>query len=77
MRLVIAGSRSLTSWALFEMCVQRTQFATPCTILSGTARGVDSLNIDVEWYPAEWQRYGKRAGLIRNATMLDSELASL
>jgi hypothetical protein len=48
-------------------------------VIAGGAKGVDSVAIDwaVEnWlgfkeYPADWTRYGKRAGYIRNKQMLD------
>jgi hypothetical protein len=49
------------------------------TIIHGCARGVDS--IASEWaadqfisqdaYPAQWEKYGKRAGYIRNKQMLE------
>jgi NADPH:quinone reductase-like Zn-dependent oxidoreductase len=48
-------------------------------IISGGATGVDSSAIDFadahyiecEIYPADWDKLGKRAGLIRNQQMLD------
>lgn len=47
-------------------------------ILQGGARGADSmaaevaraLGLPVETYPAEWERYGRAAGAIRNQRML-------
>ena len=47
-------------------------------IISGMAKGVDSLAVDwaivhwcnVEEYPANWKKYGKAAGFIRNKQML-------
>ncbi len=47
-------------------------------IISGKARGADTLAIDwavINWcpfteFPADWDRYGKQAGYIRNAQML-------
>lgn len=49
------------------------------TIISGGAKGVDSTAIDfaaVNWCPfvefkANWKKYGKRAGPIRNQAMID------
>ena len=49
------------------------------TIISGCAKGADSLAFDwasihrtnYEGYPADWEKYGKLAGYIRNKRMLD------
>lgn len=48
-------------------------------IISGKARGVDTAAIDwavINWtafeeYPADWKKYGKSAGYIRNKQMLE------
>lgn len=48
-------------------------------IISGGAKGADTLAIDwavVNWsnwteFPADWDKYGKKAGPIRNQQMLD------
>lgn len=47
------------------------------SIVCGTARGADILgekyakekNFNVAYYPAEWDKYGKSAGYIRNKEM--------
>lgn len=52
----------------------------PSVIISGTARGADSLGelwahkqeIPCERYPADWKRFGKAAGLRRNEQMADA-----
>lgn len=54
-------------------------------IISGAARGADRLS--VEWaksrgvpfleFPADWSRYGRSAGVIRNQQMLDEALPDL
>lgn len=49
-------------------------------VLSGMAPGADTLAIDwcvVNWvaweeWPADWEKYGKRAGIIRNEAMADN-----
>jgi len=49
------------------------------TIISGGAPGADTTaenwavnnHCDIERFPADWERYGKRAGFIRNQEMLD------
>lgn len=48
------------------------------TIISGRARGADTVGVRwaehygyaVDAYPADWDRYGKRAGFLRNRQML-------
>jgi hypothetical protein len=48
-------------------------------IIHGGARGADSLagvwaferGVQVTRYPADWEKYGKRAGYVRNQQMLD------
>lgn len=49
------------------------------TIISGCAKGADQIGIDwavINWckleeYPADWKKYGKAAGSIRNKQMLE------
>jgi YspA, cpYpsA-related SLOG family len=51
-------------------------------LVSGHARGADTLaeeaarffELEVETHPADWQKYGKRAGFIRNEEMVYSGL---
>lgn len=77
MRVLICGSRTWESEipirALLEL------FDDSTVVIHGAARGADSiagaiaeqLGLAVEAYPAEWQRYGRGAGPIRNQQMLD------
>ena len=54
-------------------------FRSPTAILSGMARGADSLGVQyaaekgilVQKYPADWNKYGRRAGMVRNRQMLE------
>jgi hypothetical protein len=82
-RVIVAGSRGITDRGLvfsrIESITKRLWGKSGFEIVSGCARGVDTLAI--EWaehagfagsvvrFPAEWDRYGKAAGMIRNQQM--------
>lgn len=76
MRTIISGSRTITDAGLLYRVMERCPWE-PTTILSGGARGVDKLGeewarewgIPLEVYPANWEKYGKTAGFIRNSQM--------
>ena len=78
MKTIIAGSRTITDYAVVEQAIKESEFKIT-TVISGTARGVDTLgerwahenNIDIILCPANWKKYGKKAGYIRNAEMAD------
>jgi len=78
MRLIIAGGRNFFDYELLE--AEALEFiggATPVTIISGLARGADSLACDfaaqhelpLEGFHAEWNKYGRSAGIRRNKLM--------
>lgn len=84
MKLIIAGSRNIHDLEVVETAVFNFLETWYCLapsdideIVSGTARGVDTLgeefaerySIPVKRFPADWERYGKKAGLIRNSDM--------
>ena len=76
MRTIIAGSRIATKFSYILKAIDQAPW-TPSVVLSGRARGADELgekwatrtNIPVEWFPADWNKFGKGAGYIRNAEM--------
>lgn len=76
MRLIIAGSRSLTNPQDLLDALDASGFQ-PTVVLSGWAAGVDFLGeqwahrhgIPVEPYPANWRCHGMAAGPLRNETM--------
>jgi len=78
MRTIIAGSRSITDLAVVEKAVKDSGFAIT-EVVSGGARGVDRLGeklandcgLPCAVFPAEWKRYGKRAGFLRNSQMAE------
>jgi hypothetical protein len=77
MRTIIAGSRSCTDYNILLRALGEINW-TPTLVLSGCARGVDLMgerwanenNLPIEYYPAQWERYGRRAGHMRNAEMI-------
>lgn len=76
MRTIIAGSRNISDPATVERAVRECGW-WPSVILSGKARGVDSLGerwaaaygVPVSAFPADWEHLGKAAGHVRNAEM--------
>lgn len=76
MRVIIAGSRTITDYHLICQAINESQFRVD-VVLSGTAKGIDELgelwarrhNAPVEKHPAKWEQYGKQAGPIRNSEM--------
>lgn len=81
MKLIIAGSRSLSS----AMYVDLIDFLIidyglkPTEIVSGCAKGIDTLgeiwalenSIPIKKFPADWNTFGKAAGPKRNQQMAD------
>lgn len=83
-RILICGGRDFDDWGLFTKGVADHigVFRGPnpdITILQGGAKGADFLaKVYAKWvgftqeeFPADWKTYGKSAGAIRNALMLE------
>lgn len=82
-KLIVAGGRDFDNYDLLRQKLDRLlenkQDEGVC-IISGRARGADSLGEKyalergycVEYYPADWDNLGKRAGIIRNMQMADN-----
>ncbi len=77
MKLAIIGSRTFIDYN--TLCNHLKQYINVTTlVVSGGARGADSLgeqwaqdnNIQTQIFPAEWNKYGKRAGYIRNEDII-------
>ena len=77
MKLGIVGSRTFNDYEKLKSRV--ALFDDVELIVSGGADGADSLGekyadenqILLEKYPAEWKKFGKSAGYIRNLTMAE------
>lgn len=82
-KVVIAGSRGFSNYKLLkETCdkyLREKKKTHNVVVISGHARGADSLgekyasdeDLDLEIYPADWKKYGKSAGFMRNKQMAD------
>ena len=78
--VIIAGSRYFTDYALFKKKVDfylQHYLAKDITIISGGARGPDNFairyaqerGIHCKVMKAEWHRFGRKAGYLRNVEM--------
>lgn len=80
-RVIVAGSRYFNNKTLmFKKLDEVMQtLSAPVEIVSGHCRGADILgeeyarknNIPLITFPADWNKYGKRAGYIRNKQMAE------
>jgi hypothetical protein len=76
MRVIIAGSRTITDASLIEKAVIASGFEVTELVWGGAA-GVDTLaygwaherGIPDKSFPADWKRHGKAAGPSRNCEM--------
>lgn len=77
MKLIIAGSRDFADYDLLKKSVDALIGEEPVEIISGGARGADSLG---KWYATvnnfpvttvlpDWKKYGRAAGPLRNGEM--------
>lgn len=79
-RIIIGGYRNFNDYEVFK------NFVDSCigdeneiTVLSGYCKGADLMaeqyakekGLSLELYPAEWEKYGKAAGPIRNKQMVE------
>lgn len=81
-RIIIAGSRKFNDYkkmltVLDDLGIHLINSIDPVEIISGHAPGADSLgerfakvyNYPLKLFPADWNKYGKAAGPIRNEQM--------
>ena len=76
-RVLICGDRNYTTWEKIKAYLDTLDSGT--ILIDGCARGADSLagnlatgrNWGIMRFPAQWDKYGKAAGPIRNQEMLD------
>lgn len=76
-RIIVAGGRDFDNYGLLSSVLTEYIGSKEVVIISGTARGADRLGerfaadngIEVRRFPANWNEYGKSAGIIRNCEM--------
>lgn len=79
--IIIAGTRTFNDYAMLDYEVKKfiveNKIKRPVSIVCGMAQGADLLgktfaenyNIPVIEMPADWEKFGKSAGYIRNKEM--------
>ena len=80
MRVAIVGSRTFNNYNLLEKTICNKMVGSINLIVSGGAKGADSLaekfakkhNISMRIFSAEWDKYGRGAGYIRNKLIIDN-----
>lgn len=82
-KIIIAGSRDFNDYKLLKSTMDDLLSEKNKThkieIVSGMAKGADTLGVlyakerkyNIIEYRAQWRKYGKAAGMIRNGEMLD------
>ena len=80
-KVLICGSRGFNDYVLMKVQIMKLldRFGTTITIISGGAKGADTLAEDVAKQlgisttilKPDWDKYGKGAGIMRNDAMLD------
>lgn len=83
-KVIICGGREFSDYELLKKACdyylsKRIENGEKITIISGGARGADALGekyakekgLDLQIFPANWDKYGKRAGYLRNKQMAE------
>jgi YspA, cpYpsA-related SLOG family len=80
MRVLVCGGRGFYDWRLLEQTLYELNKEDEINdLIHGGANGADSLahqwglynGVSIHAFPADWEKYGKAAGPIRNKQMLD------
>ena len=77
MKLIVAGSRTITDYEWVCEAIMLSRFSPINEIVSGGAAGVDLLGekfarlhgIPVRQFKPDWEGLGKKAGMVRNTEM--------
>jgi hypothetical protein len=78
-RILVCGGRDYANWPAFDATMWHVAVHYGATeIIHGAARGADRMadawarmvGLRINPFPADWNRYGKSAGPVRNQQML-------
>jgi hypothetical protein len=82
---MVTGSRDWTNKSVIDRALFNYWYnggrTNDILLIEGGARGADNLakvcwqvaGFQTHTYPADWDQYGKRAGIVRNLQMLDTQ----
>ena len=82
-KVLVCGSRIFNDWEYLSQKLDEildSRFPhDEIIIISGSAKGADTLALyyanqngdGIEAYPADWETYGNKAGILRNVQMLE------
>lgn len=83
MRVLVCGSRDWTDWECVQCAlIDLEDLGEPIEVIHGacptgadyyTDIVADALGFHVRRFPADWETHGRRAGILRNLAMLDTE----
>lgn len=82
MKIIVCGGRNYSNKEYLYQYLTQIHTRKPITmVVHGAARGADKLagewakenNVPVREWPANWNKYGNRAGPMRNRAMLEHE----
>jgi hypothetical protein len=79
MRVLVCGGREFDNWRLLKSTLSKEFGDGIFTVIEGGATGADFLarvyakyyDLPHESFPADWKKYGKAAGIIRNQQILN------
>lgn len=83
-RIAVTGGRDFADVDMVRKALWHVSFSSDDTLVHGACRGADTLAAEVasrigtqEPHPADWKKYGRAAGPIRNREMLSSGIDML
>lgn len=79
MKICVLGSRSITNYKLVERVIRDSGFEITELVSGKCPKGVDHLgeiwatkhNIPIKYFPADWDKFGRSAGMLRNSQLIE------